>query len=78
LVLMQRAMIVEDESMPRGLTRPPIDTAGETSTVESDAVPRSALLMRKWIGERGDRLMQSKPFAITFQVSRNLSLARGQ
>jgi hypothetical protein len=34
--------------------------------------------MRKWIGERGDRLMQSKPFAITFQVSRNLSLARGQ
>jgi hypothetical protein len=74
-------MIVADESMRACVTRPPIDTAGraraETSTVESDAVPSGALLMRKWIGERDDRLMQSGPFAITFQVSRNLSLARG-
>jgi hypothetical protein len=70
-------MTVEDESMPL-MRYPPANPAGETSTVESDAVPNGALLMRKWIGERDDRLMQSGPFAITFQVSRNLSLARGQ
>jgi hypothetical protein len=57
---------------------PARQSTGETSTVESDAVPSGALLMRKWIGERDDRLMKSKPFAITFQVSRNLSPARGQ
>jgi hypothetical protein len=34
--------------------------------------------MRKWIGERDYRLMKSGPFGITVQVSRNLSLARGQ
>jgi len=71
-------MIVADESIRSCVTRPPIDTVGETSTVESDAVPSGALLMRKWIGEHDDRLMQSGPFAITFQVSRNLSLVRGQ
>jgi len=37
------------------VTRPPIDTAGGTSTVESDAVPSGALLMREWIGERDYR-----------------------
>ena len=57
---------------------PARQSTGETSTVESDAVPSGALLMRKWIGERDDRLMKSEPFAITFQVSRNLSPARGQ
>jgi hypothetical protein len=46
--------------------------------LKSDAAPSSALLMRKWIGEHDYRLTESGPSAITFQVSRNLSLARGQ
>jgi nuclear transport factor 2 (NTF2) superfamily protein len=57
---------------------PARQSTGETSTVESDAVPSGAFLMRKWIGERDYRLMKSGPSATTFQVSRNLSLARGQ
>ena len=69
------AWIVKDESMP--LVRYP--PAGEASTVEeSDTAPSSAFLMRKWIGEHDYRLTESGPSAITFQVSRNLSLARGQ
>ena len=67
-------MIVKDESMP--LVRYP--PAREASKLTSDAAPSSAFLMRKWIGERDYRLMESGPFGITFQVSRNLSLARGQ
>jgi len=46
--------------------------------LKSDAAQSSAFLMRKWIGEHDDRLTESGPSAITFQVSRNLSLARGR
>jgi hypothetical protein len=41
---------------------PACQSTGETSTVESDAVPSGAFLMRKWIGERDYRLMKSGPF----------------
>ena len=47
---------------------PACQSTGETSTVESDAVPSGAFLMRKWIGERDYRLMTSGPSATAFQV----------